>query len=80
MKNEIFLFDDEAWTLCIISGTAASRPVTWSDTLKCVRVYLSHGKGFAICRVISVIRRAFTCSLKPRQMSLPEYLRNAKQN
>ena len=68
MKKEVLLFDDEAWTLCIINSTDTPRPITWKDTLKCVMSYINHGKGFIMCRVISVLRRAFTCSLKPRQM------------
>ena len=68
MKREALLFDDEAWTLCVIDGTTTQRPITWKHTIKCVALYLIRGKGFAICRVISVLRRLFTCSLKPGQM------------
>ena len=55
MNGEVLLFDDEAWTLCIVNGKNTPRPITWKDTLKCVTAYINHGKGFIMCRVISVL-------------------------
>lgn len=69
MKKEVLLFDADAWTLCIISATEASRPVTWKDTFKCVSIYLRKGKGSVMRRITSVLIRLSTCSLKPRQTS-----------
>ena len=67
--QEVLLFDEEAWTLQIISADSVQRPVTLRDTLKCVSVYIRKGKGPMMCRLISLLKRAFTCSLKPRQVS-----------
>lgn len=67
-RKEVLLFDDEAWTLCIISDTSVQRPVTWRDTARCVSLYLSRGNGSLTRRLISVLRRVFTCSLKPSKI------------
>lgn len=67
--KEVLLFDADAWTLSFINTSGISRRVTWKDTFKCVKIYLRLGKGSMMRRIISVLIRLFTCSLKPRQFS-----------
>lgn len=67
--KEVLLFDADAWTLSFINASGISRRVTWKDTFKCVSIYLRKGKGSVMRRIISVLIRLFTCSLKPRQFS-----------
>lgn len=69
MKKEVLLFDADAWTLSFINTSGISRRVTWKDTFKCVSIYLRKGKGSVMRRIISVLIRLSTCSLKPRQKS-----------
>lgn len=67
-STEVLLFDAETWTLRIISASHTPRPITWKDTMKCLRLYLSIEKGSMMRRLTSVAIRLFTSSLKPRQV------------
>ena len=67
-QQEILLFNEERWTLRFINAAGTQRSVTWIDAAKCVRTYLKYGNGSCIYRLISILKRAFTRSLKPRQV------------
>lgn len=70
MRNaRVLVFMEDEWTVTVISINDAPSPITWKETFKLVSIYLNHGKGFFIRRLVSVLIRLFTCSLKPKQTS-----------
>ena len=62
----VIIFNEEKWTAEIVSDKPLS--LTCTDTLRCVWLCLRCGKGSLIRRIASVLRRLFTCSLKPSQV------------
>lgn len=69
VPNQIYCMWFDDWTINIlIPFSKKERSVNWLDTLRYVRHYLINGKGLFICRLISVLAKALTFSLKPSQV------------
>lgn len=72
--TRVILADYESWscTVCDNADEPDNR-VTWQDTARYVRFYLSMSKSCCnksvLSRLASVLTRAATCRLKPSQVS-----------
>jgi hypothetical protein len=68
-RKEVLFFDCENWTINIIGASDNTRAVTWKDVLMCVWFYMgSKENGSLKKRLISVLMRLLTCTLKPKQV------------
>ncbi|MGO5089322.1 hypothetical protein ACTQ43_07310 [Segatella copri] len=71
VRKQVYIMDFSAWTITVLTPFAKEeeRVANWIDTLRYVRHYLRYGKGSLRCRLTSVLIKALTFSLKPRQAS-----------
>lgn len=71
VRKQVYIMDFSAWTITVLTPFAKEeeRAANWVDTLRYVRHYLRYGKGSLRCRLTSVLIKALTFSLKPRQAS-----------
>lgn len=71
VRKQVYIMDFSAWTIIVLTPFAKEeeRVANWIDTLRYVRHYLRYGKGSLRCRLTSVLIKALTFSLKPRQAS-----------
>nr|DAP81736.1 MAG TPA: hypothetical protein [Caudoviricetes sp.] len=72
VRKKVYIMDFSAWTITVLTPFAKEeeeRVANWIDTLRYVRHYLRYGKGSLRCRLTSVLIKALTFSLKPRQVS-----------
>ena len=72
VRKQVYIMDFSAWTITVLTPFAKEeeeRVANWIDTLRYVRHYLRYGKGSLRCRLTSVLIKALTFSLKPRQVS-----------
>ena len=71
VRKQVYIMNFSAWTLTVLTPFAKEeeRVANWIDTLRYVRHYLRYGKGSLRCRLTSVLIKALTFSLKPRQAS-----------
>ena len=69
--KQVYIMNFSAWTITVLTPFAKEeeRVANWIDTLRYVRHYLRYGKGSLRCRLTSVLIKALTFSLKPRQAS-----------
>lgn len=71
VRKQVYIMNFSAWTITVLTPFAKEeeRVANWIDTLRYVRHYLRYGKGSLRCRLTSVLIKALTFSLKPRQAS-----------
>lgn len=71
VRKQVYIMDFSAWTITVLTPFAKEeeRAANWVDALRYVRHYLRYGKGSLRCRLTSVLIKALTFSLKPRQAS-----------
>lgn len=71
VRKQVYIMDFSAWTITVLTPFAKEeeRAANWIDALRYVRHYLRYGKGSLRCRLTSVLIKALTFSLKPRQAS-----------
>lgn len=71
VRKQVYIMDFSDWTITVLTPFAKEeeRVANWIDTLRYVRHYLRYGKGSLRCRLTSVLIKALTFSLKPRQAS-----------
>jgi hypothetical protein len=71
VRMQVYIMNFSAWTITVLTPFAKEeeRVANWIDTLRYVRHYLRYGKGSLRCRLTSVLIKALTFSLKPRQAS-----------
>lgn len=71
VRKQVYIMNFSAWTIIVLTPFAKEeeRVANWIDTLRYVRHYLRYGKGSLRCRLTSVLIKALTFSLKPRQTS-----------
>lgn len=71
VRKQVYIMNFSAWTITVLTPFAKEeeRVASWIDTLRYVRHYLRYGKGSLRCRLTSVLIKALTFSLKPRQAS-----------
>lgn len=71
VRKQVYIINFSAWTITVLTPFAKEeeRVANWIDTLRYVRHYLRYGKGSLRCRITSVLIKALTFSLKPRQAS-----------
>lgn len=71
VRKQVYIMDFSAWTITVLTPFAKEeeRAANWVDALRYVRHYLRYGKGSLRCRLTSVLIKALTFSLKPRQVS-----------
>ena len=71
VRKQVYIMNFSAWTITVLTPFAKEeeRVANWIDTLWYVRHYLRYGKGSLRCRLTSVLIKALTFSLKPRQAS-----------
>ena len=71
VRKQVYIMNFSAWTITVLAPFAKEeeRVANWIDTLRYVRHYLRYGKGSLRCRLTSVLIKALTFSLKPRQAS-----------
>ena len=71
VHKQVYIMDFSAWTITVLTPFAKEeeRAANWVDALRYVRHYLRYGKGSLRCRLTSVLIKALTFSLKPRQAS-----------
>lgn len=71
MRKQVYIMDFSAWTITVLTPFAKEeeRAANWVDALRYVRHYLRYGKGSLRCHLTSVLIKALTFSLKPRQVS-----------
>lgn len=71
VRKQVYIMDFSAWTITVLTPFAKEeeRAANWVDALRYVRHYLRYGKGSLRCRLTSVLTKALTFSLKPRQAS-----------
>lgn len=71
VRKQVYIMNFSAWTITVLTPFAKEeeRVANWIDTLRYVRHYLRCGKGSLRCRLTSVLIKALTFSLKPRQAS-----------
>ena len=71
VRKQVYIMNFSAWTITVLTPFAKKeeRVANWIDTLRYVRHYLRYGKGSLRCRLTSVLIKALTFSLKPRQAS-----------
>ena len=71
VRKQVYIMDFSAWTITVLTPFAKEeeRVANWIDTIRYVRHYLRYGKGSLRCRLTSVLIKALTFSLKPRQAS-----------
>lgn len=71
VRKQVYIMNFSAWTITVLTPFAKEeeRVANWIDTLRYVRHYLRYGKGSLRCRLTSVLTKALTFSLKPRQAS-----------
>lgn len=71
VRKQVYIMNFSAWTITVLTSFAKEeeRVANWIDTLRYVRHYLRYGKGSLRCRLTSVLIKALTFSLKPRQAS-----------
>lgn len=71
VRKQVYVMNFSAWTITVLTPFAKEeeRVANWIDTLRYVRHYLRYGKGSLRCRLTSVLIKALTFSLKPRQAS-----------
>lgn len=69
VRKQVYIMNFSAWTITVLTPFAKEeeRVANWIDTLRYVRHYLRYGKGSLRCRLTSVLIKALTFSLKPRQ-------------
>lgn len=74
VRKQVYIMNFSAWTITVLTPFAKEeeRVANWIDTLRYVRHYLRYGKGSLRCRLTSVLIKALTFSLKPRQRLLPK--------
>lgn len=71
VRKQVYIMNFSAWTITVLTPFAKEeeRVANWIDTLRYVRHYLRYGKGSLRCRLTSVLIKALTFYLKPRQAS-----------
>lgn len=71
VRKQVYIMNFSAWTITVLTpfSKEEERVANWIDTLRYVRHYLRYGKGSLRCRLTSVLIKALTFSLKPRQAS-----------
>ena len=71
VRKQVYIMNFSAWTITVLTPFAKEeeRAANWVDALRYVRHYLRYGKGSLRCRLTSVLTKALTFSLKPRQAS-----------
>ena len=71
VRKQVYIMNFSAWTITVLTPFVKEeeRVANWIDTLRYVRHYLRYGKGSLRCRLTSVLIKALTFSLKPRQAS-----------
>ena len=71
VRKQVYIMNFSAWTITVLTPFAKEeeRVANWIDTLRYVRHSLRYGKGSLRCRLTSVLIKALTFSLKPRQAS-----------
>ena len=71
VRKQVYIMNFSSWTITVLTPFAKEeeRVANWIDTLRYVRHYLRYGKGSLRCRLTSVLIKALTFSLKPRQAS-----------
>ena len=71
VRKQVYIMNFSAWTITVLTPFAKEeeRVANWIDTIRYVRYYLRYGKGSLRCRLTSVLIKALTFSLKPRQAS-----------
>lgn len=71
VRKQVYIMNFSAWTITVLTPFAKEeeRVANWIDTLRYVRHYLRYGKGSLRCRLTSILIKALTFSLKPRQAS-----------
>lgn len=71
VRKQVYIMNFSACTITVLTPFAKEeeRVANWIDTLRYVRHYLRYGKGSLRCRLTSVLIKALTFSLKPRQAS-----------
>ena len=71
VRKQVYIMNFSAWTITVLTPFAKEeeRVANWIDTIRYVRHYLRYGKESLRCRITSVLIKALTFSLKPRQAS-----------